>query len=145
MMKRRLILLALAAVTVMTFTSCEDLLNALFGGTTIDEQITSFQSTLNSADRTNIREHFHPLMAGYQQIADDEVFNTGPLRYANANFTISVTNIVNEVATCTYTDANGTDGTIVFTMVKDGSDYKINKIDLTVLGLTYTLERFAGK
>jgi hypothetical protein len=146
MNRGKLAFIVLIAAAALTFTSCEALLKALMGGVTIEEQINAFETTLNSADRGGIRSHFHPDMTGYDQIADDAVFDTGPLSYANAGFLIGEPNpIIADVATCTYSDGNGATGEIVFYMEQYELDYMIMKIELTVASVTYVLERFTSE
>ena len=143
----RIALLFMVVVAAIGLTSCQELLDMLLGGgIEISDQIAAFETTLNSADRADIRTHFHPGMTGYQQLADAAVFDTGPLSYANADFDFGTPDVnASNIATCTYSDGNGATGTIVFTMVLDGSDYKINKIVLTVQAVPYVLERFSSK
>ncbi len=142
----RIALLILVGVSVIGLTSCEALLNMLFGGgIEIADQIESFETTLNRANRADILTHFHPDMTGYQQLADPEVIDAGPLSYAHADFEFG-TPVVdgNDIANCTFLNGDGAAGTIVFTMVLDGSDYKINKIVLTISKVEYVLERFGS-
>ena len=144
----KIALLIMVAGVSIGLTSCQALLDMFLSGSGIEiaDQITSFEATLNGADRADIRTHFHPDMTGYQQLADDAVFDTGPLSYANADFDFGTPTVdSNNVATCTYLDGNGATGTIVFTTLLDGADYKIKKIVLTIQTTEYVLERFSSK
>ena len=146
---KRIGFLVCVVALAFTLSSCEELLKMLLAdsGITIEEQIDGFEVTLNGVDRTDLLTHFHPVeMVSYQQLADDEVFDIGPLSYANAAFEIGVPTVdAYDVATCDYLDANGATGTIVFTMALDGSDYKIKKFVLTINTVSYVIERFQSR
>ncbi len=129
---KKIIFVAVAALLVFSVTSCEELLSSLFG-VSIEERITGFEATLNTADRTDILNHFHPLMENRNQLNDPAVIDDSPLRYANHDFSFGTPDIDDSnIATCSFLNGQGATGTIVFTMDLDGYDYKILKLTLTL-------------
>ena len=135
-MRKLLALVAITLILVVGLTSCEFLMDMLGftsqEGVTAEERINLFESALNSADRSNLRNHFHPDMLNYDQVADDVVIATGPLSYANAPFIIGAPSIVGDVATSSFENFWGATGTVVFTLLLDGLDYKIRRLVLTL-------------
>ena len=75
-------------------------------------------------------------MLNYDQLAAQIALDTSPLSHANAPFTFGTPTITTvaglEVATCTYTNAYGTLGTIAFTMELSDGDYRIRKLLITL-------------
>ncbi len=140
-MKYRKITLAVVTVAlIFGLTSCQQLLVSLFG-TTIEEQISAFQATLNTDDRSDILDHIHPDMANYQQLADPQTFIDSPLYYGYQPFTFGPPTVdKNNVAVCSFLNDVAT-GTITFTMALDGYDYKILKLNITLdTGAGWTIE-----
>lgn len=131
MKHRKILLVLLAAAVVLLLGSCDQLMSSLFG-VTIEGRIESFRAALNEENRDDMQEHFHPDMTNYQQLADPKVFDGGPLAYANSTFVFGVPDVEDDVAVCSYLDGNGATGTIEFTMKRDGLNYKIFKLKLTL-------------
>lgn len=132
-MKIKTIFLCVSAVIlVFAVSSCDDLLSSLFG-VSIEERIAAFETTLNTAERTDILDHIHPDMKNRKQLNEPLVIDDSPIAYANHDFEIGAPTIDDQnVATCSYLDGNGAEGEIVFEMALDGYDYKIKRLTLTL-------------
>ena len=129
---KNIILAAVAALTVLAVTSCDELLSSLFG-VSIEERITAFEATLNTTERTDILDHIHPDMKNRKQLNDPDIILGSSLDYFNHVFEIGVPSVDDaDVATCSYLDGNGATGTIEFAMALDGYDYKILRLTLTL-------------
>jgi len=132
---RIFIIFGIIGALVGSLTSCQDLLDLILGGgVTITERVDQFELMLNDENRTvaDFKSHLHPTeMQNYNQI-DTDTIETGPLRTANADFIIGVPSIAGDIASCSFENVNGATGTLELEMAKDGSDYKIKKITLTL-------------
>lgn len=123
------ILFVSVALLVFAVTSCEELL----GGVSIEERISAFEATLNTADRADILDHIHPDMKNRDQLNDETIIDVSPLGYANHDFDFGAPVVSDDdVASCSYTDGNDVAGQIVFVMALDGYDYKILQLTLTL-------------
>ena len=159
-MNRRARIFALPMLLALTLTSCDYLLGLLGGdeetALSIVERIDAFELDLDEDDRSALAAtHFHPDMQNYSQLAEDLTLTTSPLSYDNAPFsigfpTVSTVSTVSgeEIATCTFENTHGAEGTIVFTMELSGSDYRVRKLVLTLHANTeveYVLQAVSGR
>ena len=135
----KIALLITAALFTLTLTSCQMLMDLLFGDTvtvTIAERIAAFEESLNVQDQPNILDHIHPDMRNSDQLKDPLVIGVSPLDYSNHDFIIGEPDINQEtnVATCTFENGNGATGVIEFAMKLDDTEYKILRFTLTITG-----------
>ena len=133
-MKKGVIIAAVVLVSLM-LAGCPGLPEPV----SIEERINLFEKDLN--DGKDLQGHFHPELLDYENIADEEVFKSGPLSTTNAPFNISEPVITGDVASCTFYNT-ASDGMMEFTMKLDGYDYKILKLMVTVgTNPPYVIER----
>ena len=157
MHRKRIVFYVAAIALTLSLASCQaliDLIGDLMNKeVTIAERISLFQDMLNEMDRSAeaIQPHFHVTnTVDYDSIADPEVFESGPLSYANAPFTFTLPDpIEGTVITCTFENGSYATGQIVFTMElrdAESADYRIKRFDLTLdgdtTGTVYTIKYF---
>ncbi len=131
MKHRKILLVLLAAGVVLLLGSCDQLMSSLFG-VSIEARIDAFEDTLNTEDRADILDHLHVDMRNRQQLADPTVIDASPLGYANEPFVIGAPEVDdNDVAVCSFQHINAS-GTIEFTMKREGLDYKILRLKLSL-------------
>lgn len=139
-MKLKMINLIILTAFLMLFSTCDP----LSGPLSISERITAFVNTLNSSDRSDIQDHFHPDMTNYNQLADPGFLDSSPLDSSNGSVTITQVSSADHSGggkdiTCDFTNDNGTyNNALVLWMLQEGDDWKIRRLDLTI-STTYTL------
>ena len=127
----------LAALTISLVSGC-DLLEDLFAEKlTPTERIDAFIDELNTASRTTIGEQLHPLANDFQALQSSDLWESGPLRTENRDFswtegtttdngtTVDITGILTSLfGAQPFTNA-------LFTLQEDGEDnWKIRLLDL---------------
>ena len=99
---------------------------------TIVQRLTSFENILNTDDRSTLYTLFHEDTAGRQNVADDDVFDVGPLSYAYEPFDIVIPDPLpaedaegKVTVDTTFTNDNftaGSPGSITFVMQEQEAD-----------------------
>lgn len=123
--------LALLALVTLAFSSCDVLLQT----TSIRSRIKSFESDLNSEDRSTIYLNFSPeLTDSYDNIKDSAYWESTPLAYANRGddgYVITIVDVSDPSnVTATLSNANYDAEPVTFVMVKDGFGYLIKTFSM---------------
>lgn len=123
-MKRILALAVLFLVIVLVISGC-------MIGLTLEARIQRFADDLNTSERTNIQDNFHPSLTNDYPIIDPDYFDTPfprPL-VGDAPYTITIQDTSNEAAVLASIDGDALPvaGPVdaIFSMAPDGLDYKI--------------------
>lgn len=109
----------------------------------IASRISSFESSLNAGSYSSLSNHFHPDMTSYDSYLDQTIFTSGPLQEANATFDFGVPasdeSSTGYTAVGTFGNKYYTDGNYAAEMRKDGDDWKIYSMVITVGSTPYTI------
>jgi hypothetical protein len=123
---KKLGVLLLALVLMGVFFSCE-----LIEGVTIEDRIKDFMADVNGGRYSNLYTHFHPTQTvAYNQIKDASYWNTPGLFPSGETYTLGIVVPLGETVTTTISSNGGlySGDSIIFSMAKDGDDYKIKSL-----------------
>ena len=145
MIVKKLQIGVLAMVALLALPGCELLLGLLGGASvTNSERIQQFEDALNTQSRSGMQAHLHPDMLNYAQLADADVWDSGPLSYTNQPFAISVTeeSVAAGVTRMsgTLTHAFAADLELIIDL-EDKSDGDAAILKLQLPSVSYTLEQ----
>ena len=141
-MKSTAKLLSLTAIVVFALSSC----TLLFQTAGMQSRIASFESDLNTEDRTLLYLNFSELAEDYDAIKNGQAFETGPFAYANRGdgFVIDVTDASEpDNVQATLTNANLDSQPLTFVMVQEGFSWYIREISLTIGGVNYSIKQLS--
>ena len=128
-MKRKLLILALVALSAALFFSCK-----VNEGTTIEDQISGFMTDVNAGSYTKLYSHFHPTeTVAYSQIKAESFWNTPGMFPSGETYTLGAVVPIGTTVTTTLksTVTYGSTGVaIIFSMSKDGEDYMIKSLTI---------------
>ena len=135
-MRGKLLTYLIAIVTIVFFSglqACE------LGKVSKEDRIQFFEDDLNSSDRSEIKQNFHPTetadylsgaLNDYTTLFDDP---TSVFALNKRSFSISITSIIGDNITALITSDIYTDENITFVMALSGlNDWRIEELSLTV-------------
>jgi len=123
---RQFFLVALALILVTAFFGCD-----LFGakGVTIEERIDMFMKDVNAGNYSNLWKHIHPSADYFEEAKSADYWNKPGVFPSGENYSLgAIVPVLDVVTTKLNSTASYNNATIIFTMQKDGDDYKIKKI-----------------
>ena len=142
----RIVVAVVMIASVFTLSSCGGLMDfiaALLGGSnalSITERVEEFFDTLNTdpdyRGETELADHFYGLASTKDQLASDIVAENSPLRYANAQFSITRVSVAENVATYTFENTWFATGTIALTMELEDPDAESENYLIKTLTVT---------
>jgi len=125
---RQFFLVALALILEAAFFGCD-----LFGakGVTIKERIDMFMKDVNEGNYSNLWKHIHPSADYFEQAKSADYWNKPGVFPSGEKYSLeAIVPVLDVVTTKLNSTASYKNAIIIFTMQKDGDDYKILKITI---------------